>query len=399
MERNSRKSYTYALVKPSGPDCNLACTYCFYYHKQDYFAPGVHRMSDAVLETLIQKSLSGPERQFGFGWQGGEPTLMGLEFYQRAIELQKKYGAGKNISNSMQTNGILINEEWADFFIKYHFLVGLSIDGPAHVHDHYRVTASGKGTHEEVEKTARMLLNKKVEVNALSVVTDYSAKYPEETYRYLRDLGFTYLQFIPVVETNPENSREAAPYSVTAKAYGEFLCRIFDLWEADFRDGYATISVRLFDTFSHIYMGMQAPECTVRKTCGDYLVVEHNGDIFSCDFFVEDAWHLGNILEDDPREIINSRRQELFGKMKSQLAPKCLKCEWLAFCWGGCIKDRVRDPRDKRFNHFCEAYKIFFSYADQRFRKLMENFRDRQAREAQQYRTAQQTSRQPDQGS
>ncbi len=385
MER--KIPFSYALIKPSGPDCNMACEYCFYYEKQEYFdkgsTPAKSRMSDEVLETMIKKCLSGHVRQFGFGWQGGEPTLMGLDFYKKAMAYQEQYGKGKDVSNGIQTNGILITEEWADFFLKYNFLVGLSLDGPEHIHDHYRFMAGGQGSHAKVEETARMLLGKDVQVNALTVINDYSAQYPEEIYRYLREVGFDYLQFIPCVETNPENQREAAPYSLSAKAYGEFLCKIFDLWEADFVDGYATTSVRLFDTFSHVYLGMTPPECMAQRTCGNYLVVEHTGDIYSCDFFVEDAWHLGNLMADDPQELLNSRRQRLFGDMKAKLAPKCVKCEWLTFCRGGCIKDRIRDPQDKRFNHFCESYKIFFPYAHERFLKLMQGFQERQERDRQ----------------
>ncbi len=376
--------FTFALVKPAGPDCNMACAYCFYYEKQEYFDDTHSHMSEETLREMTRKCLSSSARQFGFGWQGGEPTLMGLDFYRKAVEYQKEFGRGQLVSNSLQTNGLLLNEQWADFLSSYKFLVGLSIDGPEHIHDHYRNDHGGRGTHSRVETVARLLLEKEVEVNALTVVNDYSVQYPDEIYTYLKELGFHYQQFIPCVETNPENPREAAPFSVTGKDYGEFLCRIFDLWEADFVDGYATTSVRLFDTFSHIYLGMTPPECTVRRTCGDYLVIEHDGSIYSCDFFVEDAWHLGNILEDDPVELLNSKRQNLFGEMKARLPAKCLKCPWLHFCRGGCIKDRIRDPRDKRFNHFCESYRIFFAYADQRFRKLMDGFQARQMRERQQ---------------
>lgn len=380
MAQKQFKPYNFALVKPTGPDCNIACTYCFYYEKQEMMGSGIHRMSEGILESLIKKSLENSGRIFNFGWQGGEPTLMGLDFFSKVIELQEKYGRGQMVTNSIQTNGLLLDEKWAHFLKEYNFLVGLSIDGKEHVHDHYRLTAGGQGTHRKVEDTAKLLLGAGVEVNALSTVNDYSVNFPEESYEYLKSLGFTFLQFIPIVETNPKNRREVAPYSVSGKAYGEFLCKLFDLWEADFSDGIAATSVRLFDTFSHIYLGHAAPECPNRKTCGDYLVVEHDGAVYSCDFFVEDAWKLGNIVEDDPVSMLNSRRQELFGTMKSQLAPKCRTCEWLPFCWGGCTKDRIRDPRDKRFNHFCEAYKIFFPYANDRFRTIMENFLKRQPR-------------------
>lgn len=373
-----RKPLTYVLVKPSGPDCNMGCEYCFYYDKQDYFTETPrHRMSHEVLEEMISQGMSVPQREFSFGWQGGEPTLMGLDFYREAVALQAAYANGREVHNSIQTNGILIDDAWADFLKANDFLVGLSIDGPIHIHDHYRLMQGGGGSHARVESAARLLLEKGVLVNALSVISSYSVQYPDEIYHYLKGLGFKFMQFIPCVETDPENPRQAAPFSVSAKAYGEFLCRIFDLWEADFVDGYASVSVRLFDTFSHVYLGLTPPECTMQRTCGTYLVVEHNGEVYSCDFFVEDTWRLGNVMTGRLEDMLNSKRQQLFGEIKAKLPKKCVTCEWLTFCRGGCPKDRIRDPQDKRFNHFCESYKIFFTYAHPRFAALMRRFVER----------------------
>ena len=380
---NMKKYLSYILVKPSGPDCNMACSYCFYAEKETYFGAGeLHRMSEEVLEEMIQQALSKPAREFSFGWQGGEPTLMGVDFYKKALEFEKKYGKGKHIANGLQTNGLLIDDEWVKLFTEHNFLIGLSLDGPEHIHDHYRLLRGGQGTHAKVEKHAKLMLEKGVAVNALSVVSDYSVKYPEEIYTYLKDLGFEYLQFIPCVETDAQNPKQAAPFSVSAEDYGNFLCKLFDLWAADFVEGRPTTSVRLFDTFSHIYLGMTPPDCTVHKTCGEYLVVEHTGDVYSCDFFVEDTWRLGNIMEgDELHSLIDSKKQHLFGNRKAQLASKCRSCEWLAFCRGGCIKDRIRDPRDKRFNHFCESYKMFFAYAHPKFSALMREFVERERAE------------------
>ena len=370
-----KKPLSFILVKPSGPDCNLACSYCFYSRKEAYFGAGeLHRMSDEVLEAMIRKALNRPGQQIGFGWQGGEPTLMGLDFYRKAIQFQERYGARMRVSNSLQTNGILIDDEWIEFLKKYAFLVGLSLDGPEHVHDRYRVDRGGRGTHREVEAAAKRMLASGVAVNAISVVTEYSSQHAAEIYHYQKSLGFEYLQFIPCVEMATDGSGQVADYSVSPESYGKFLCDLFDLWSADFVNGRPTTSVRIFETFAEVYLNRMPSECPARRTCGDYLVVEHNGGVYSCDFFVEDAWRLGNIVDDDPQEMLNGNRQTLFGKMKSQLPDKCLRCPWLLFCHGGCTKDRLRDPRDKRFNHFCESYKVFFAYADTRFRLLMEEF-------------------------
>lgn len=373
------KPLTYVLVKPAGPDCNLACDYCFYYKKQEDFEGDRHRMSPEIQENMIRQAMEQSGRSMGFGWQGGEPTLMGLDFYKRSIELQQHFGekfnsrtrgGGKLVSNGLQTNGILLNTQWSEFLRDNHFLVGLSIDGPEHVHNAYRKFPNSKGSHAIVEEKARMLLQTGVEVNALSVLNDYSVKFPDETYQYLKELGFTYMQFIPVVETNPFNLKEAAPFSVTPEAYGDYLCRLFDLWKADFSDGLPTTSVRLFDSLVQRYMGMPSADCVTQKECGGYVVVEHTGDVYSCDFFVEDAWHLGNIEDKRLIDMLNSKRQKLFGEMKKKLPKKCITCPWLQLCRGGCTKDRLRDPSDKKLNHFCGAYKKFYSYADKDLRTI-----------------------------
>ena len=216
------------------------------------------------------------------------------------------------------------------------------------------------------------MLDADVAVNALSVVTEYSASYAQEIYSYLKDLGFTYMQFIPILEMDEDNPRSVADYSVSAESYGRFLCDLFDLWEADFVDGKPTTSIRQFETYAAIYLDYPSPECTTRKSCGDYLVVEHNGEVYSCDFFVEDAWKLGTIYEDKPlEEMLNGKRQTLFGEVKNKLDKRCITCPWLQFCYGGCPKDRLRNPATKRFNPFCQSTKMFFSYVDERFRALL----------------------------
>jgi uncharacterized protein len=367
------------LIKPAGPDCNLDCTYCFYLKKAELFTESpVHRMSNEVQEELIRQVMQQGGKSVSFAWQGGEPTLMGINFYERAIELEKKYGRGQTVGNGLQTNGMLLNKDWARFLRKYDWLVGLSLDGPQHIHNRYRLDKGGHGTHQRVEDNARMLLDNDVAANALCCLTDYSVQFPDELYNYFKDIGLTWMQFIPIVETDPEDSSRAAPYSVTAKSYGEFLCRIFDLWMADFRNGQPTTSVRHFESVFYTYVGMQAPECTMMKECGPYVVIEHNGNVYSCDFFVEPKWKLGNVMSHRISAMLNSKQQFTFGAAKAVLPGECRKCQWLSKCYGGCTKDRIKDPTDNRKPRFCLSYKMFFAHADERLRWLAANWKQGQ---------------------
>jgi len=368
------KPLNFVLVKPTGPDCNLACEYCFYLEKAKLFRHKKHRMSDKILKEMTRKTVSINPGDINFGWQGGEPTLMGLDFFKQAVSYQKEFAKPEqNVGNSIQTNGICIDEEWVEFLKEKFFLVGLSIDGPESIHDTYRKTGNGMGTFHKVEKTALMLLENNVPVNSLTVLNNYSANYPEKIYTYLTSLGFKFLQFIPIVETDIRNKR-AASFSATGEQYGEFLCRIFDLWRKDFQQGRPTVSVRFFDSVFHRYVNMEAPDCLLQEECGSYIVIEHNGDVYSCDFFVEPEWKLGNIMKDDPFLMLNSDKQTQFGLMKKNVPVKCQECPWLQYCRGGCTKDRIRDPQDGHVNHFCAGYTMFFEYADSFLKQLADEF-------------------------
>ncbi|HDL19289.1 MAG TPA: anaerobic sulfatase maturase [Bacteroidetes bacterium] len=359
------------LIKPSGPDCNMACTYCFYLEKENLFTETkIHRMSDEILEEMIKQVLEQAGANVSFGWQGGEPTLMGLPFFEKAVAFQQKYGRGQSVGNGLQTNGILIDEKWAKFLDRYNFLVGLSLDGPENIHNHYRFLRGGKGSWQQVTSAAKVMLDAGVAVNALTVVNDYSVQFPEEIYYFHREMGLDFMQFIPCVETDPAHPDRAALFSVAPEKYGEFLCKIFDLWQADFEEGASTTSVRYFDSVFYSYVGLTAPECTLLPACGIYVVVEHNGDVYSCDFFVEPEWKLGNVMEHKIIDMLNSERQHRFGLMKAGLPQKCRTCKWLPYCYGGCTKDRIHDPRDQNLNHFCASYKMFFNHADERMRRL-----------------------------
>jgi len=365
------------LVKPAGPDCNLDCTYCFYLEKSELFSPGTHRMSVETLEILIRQAMEQGEPHVSFAWQGGEPTLMGLHWFEQAVEFQKQYGGGKSVGNGLQTNGLLLDSDWAKFLKKYEFLVGLSIDGPQRIHDTYRVTRGRKGSWEVVAAKAKMLMAEGVETNALTVVTSESAEHPEEIYGYLKALGFRYMQFIPCVEGSADDPSAVASFSVSAEAYGRFLVQMFDLWHNDFENGLPTTSIRYFDSVFHKYVGMSAPDCTLGRTCGTYVVVEHNGDVFSCDFFVEPKWKLGNIATDRLDEMLNSDQQTAFGEWKADLPEMCRSCRWLRNCWGGCTKDRIRDPQLTDPNHFCRSYMMFFEHADHIFTEMAVHWKQR----------------------
>jgi uncharacterized protein len=360
-----RKPLTSVLVKPSGPDCNLNCTYCFYLEKSGLFtAERVHRMNDRILEETVRQVMQQSGESVSIAWQGGEPTLMGLEFYEKAIQFEQKYGHGQMVGNGLQTNGLLLSREWAKFLKKYDWLVGLSLDGPAFIHDKYRLDQGGKATHSRVEANAKMLLNEGVAVNAMCCVTSHSVQYPEELYNYFKSLGLTYMQFIPVVETDRNDPAKAADFSVRAVDYGHFLNKLFDLWIADFENGQPTTSVRHFESVFYSYVGLQSPECTMLKECAPYVVVEHNGNVYSCDFFVEPRWKLGNVQHDKLINMLNSKKQTVFGQAKTVLPRECRQCNWLTKCYGGCTKDRVKDPQDNRKPRFCTSYKLFFEHAD-----------------------------------
>jgi uncharacterized protein len=369
------KPLSSVLVKPSGPDCNLGCTYCFYLKKEKLFPETkTHRMSPEIQEEMIRQLMQQSGESVSIGWQGGEPSLMGIDFFKRAIELEKKYGHSQTVGNGFQTNGLLLNREWAEFFKKYDWLIGLSLDGPEHIHDHYRLDKGQHKTWRIVRDNAEMLLSEGVAVNAMCCITDYSADKAEELYNYYKDMGFTWMQFIPVVERDEEDPSKAAAFSLTDEKFGEFLIKLFDLWLADFKEGKPTTSVRHFESVFYSYVGLESPECSFMKECGAYVVIEHNGNVYSCDFFVEPRHKLGNIRHDKIINMLNSKKQEEFGKAKSVLPRKCRFCKWNSKCFGGCTKDRIKDPADHNQPRFCLSYKMFFEHADDQLRMMAANW-------------------------
>ena len=383
----TKKALGSVLIKPAGPDCNMACEYCFYREKDVLFGGSpAHRMSEEVLEETMRQVLAQPVSAVSIGWQGGEPTLMGLSFFEKAVAFEERFGQGKSVGNGLQTNGLLLDRNWAAFLRRYSFLVGLSLDGPEGLHDGYRRLAGGQATWQRTVDAARLLLDTDVAVNALTVVNDLTAQYAREIYEFHRSLGLVHMQFIPCVEGDPERPGHAAPFAVSGDALGRFLTEVFDLWLADFRDGLPTTFIRFFDSVFYRYVGLEPPECDLSEECGPYLVVEHNGDVFACDFFVDPEWRLGNVMSGRLVHMLNSARQREFGRRKAELPEACRACEWRSVCRGGCPKDRLRDPSDEGRNHFCAGFKAFFTHADARLKALAEDWKGKNAEFGGQYK-------------
>lgn len=357
------------LIKPSGSDCNVDCHYCFYKDRAPEVGQGKQRMTYEVLEKLVKDYMELRFSPAGFAWQGGEPTLIGLEFYEKLVELQKKYGAdGQEVGNSFQTNAILLDEKWCRFLHENKVLVGISIDGPKELHDYYRLDHAGKGTFDRVVRAIDNCKKYKAEFNTLTLINAKTAEHPEEIFDFLVDLGVKYLQFIPCVEVDPATG-EIADFSVSPEQLGDFWCRIFDRW---FEYGPQKMSIRDFDSMlSYCAMGRHTI-CTFDRQCSQYIVIEHNGDAFCCDFFVEPKWRLGNIFETPIEQLAAGSLKREFARKKQNLCNKCLVCRHLAACRGGCMKDRAPFDSENygKESYFCAAYKKFFDYAMPRFMQI-----------------------------
>ena len=357
------------LIKPSGSDCNLDCKYCFYKNRAPEVGQGRQRMSQKVLEGMVKDYLGLGLGICGFAWQGGEPMLMGLDFYKKAVELQKKYSqAGQTVSNALQTNAVLLDEKWCQFLHENKFLVGISIDGPKEFHDYYRLDHSGHGTFDKVMKAIELCKEYKVQFNTLTLLNSKNVGHPDELFDFLVGKGVRYLQFISCVEKDPATG-EIADFAITPKQYGEFLCRIFDRW---YDYGPDKVSIRDFDSILSLCAVGKHTLCTFDKQCSTYIVIEHTGDAFCCDFFVEPGWKLGNIFETPIGKLASGSKKRTFARTKQRLCGRCIACRHLAVCRGGCMKDRTVFQRDNftQVSYFCESYKRFFDYAMPRFMQI-----------------------------
>ncbi len=370
----------HVLAKPTGAICNLACSYCFFLDKELLYEGDRFRMSDELLDRYIRQLIEAHDiPQVTVAWQGGEPTLMGIDFYRRSIELQNRHRKpGMSFFNTMQTNGTLLNDEWCEFFKEHDFLVGISIDGPRQLHDAYRVYKGGKGSFDKVMRGLRLLQKHGVEYNVLTTVNRINGDYPKEVYRFLRDeVGTEWMQFIPVVERvdadgEPAHLRgsHASERSVGAEQFGSFLITIFDEWV---RHDVGSVFVQTFEAAARNWMGLASGMCVFNETCGTGLALEHNGDLYSCDHFVDPDFFIGNISDRNMKDIVSGSQQYDFGQDKLTTLPQyCLDCDVRFACHGECPKNRFIETPDGEpgLNYLCDGFKAFFNHVD-RPMKLM----------------------------
>ena len=381
----------HAMTKPIGSTCNLDCTYCYYLSKENLAkGPGAARMSDETLELFIQQYIAGVTGdQIIFSWQGGEPTLLGLDFFRKVIALQKKHAkTGQRIENDLQTNGTLLEDEWCEFLKENRFLVGLSIDGPKEIHDHYRVSKGGRPTFDQVFAAAKMLQSYDVPLNTLTCVHRFNGRKPLDVYRFLRqELNSNYIQFIPIVEhrnfervapqtwNHDELPRDSEPeakpghpnsivtdWSVDPDDWGYFLCKVFDRWLS--RD-IGKVMVNQFETLVAQHLGLPSQMCIYSENCGKAVAVENDGSVYSCDHYVYPKYRIGNLKTGQLDKMVFSREQVKFGYAKSESLPQyCRQCAFLTDCWGECPKNRfIRTPDgEPGLNYLCRGFKKFFAH-------------------------------------
>lgn len=363
MAKLSREFQIFA--KPTGALCNLDCRYCYYLKKEQLYPESTSlRMPDDLLDEYIAQQIAiAPGDEILFSWHGGEATTLGLDYFRRIVELERRHcPVGKHVSNSIQTNGVLLNEEWCNFFAAERFGVGLSVDGPEPLHDAYRVTKGQKPTHRQVMQGYRMLRQRKIPVDLLCVVHAQNVRQPLDVYHFFKEIGAQYLSFIPLVEPQPGAPAGVSDRSVPAEAFGDFLCAIFNEWV---RRDMGRLIVQIFEEAARPAYGLNHSLCVFRPTCGDEPVIEHNGDLYQCDHFVTPEHRLGNIRETPLADLLESPAQEAFGQAKlERLTRQCQACDVRAMCNGGCPKDRIIATPDGEpgLNYLCAGYRRFFTY-------------------------------------
>ena len=397
-QSGNRSQGIHVVAKPVGPLCNLHCEYCFYLEKKALFGSDAnYRLSDDVLSAFITNYITTqPTPVVEFVWQGGEPTLAGIEFFQRVIKLQKPFSREKTITNSLQTNGTLLTEKWCRFLKKNNFMVGISLDGPQEIHDRYRFDRKGKGSFEKVMRGLRLLQEHEVAYNVLACVARETEKRPLEVYRFLREQGVEFIQFSPVVERFPdamslnlglrlaspasldkeETQVQIFPWSVSPEGYGDFLIAIYEEWV---RNDVGKVFVMNFEWALNAWIGNPSPVCVHARTCGRSVVIEHNGDVYACDHHVYPQYRIGNILESGLMEQVEASCKKGFGIDKEKALPQwCRECDVLAACQGGCPKHRFAKTRydEPGLNYLCDGYNKFFRHIRKYLRamtKLLEH--------------------------
>ena len=381
-----RREAFHVMTKPMGAICNLDCKYCYYLEKEKLFPKNENfKMSDEVLDAYVRQYIASQNfPEVNFAWQGGEPTLLGVNYFKKIVALQQKYGDGKRISNALQTNGTLLTNEWCEFFVQNHFLVGLSVDGPDRLHNAYRVDKKQQPTASRVMKGMKLLKKHGVDFNTLTVVNRQNSREPREVYNFLKESGSGFIQFIPLVERLPASApgpndltfahppvpgvapldSTVTKWSVDPAQYGEFLVTIFDQWV---RNDVGKVFVQLFDVALSQWAGVGSPLCFFAEKCGGALALEHNGDVFSCDHYVYPEYRLGNLLNQSLGDMVNSPTQQKFGNDKQDTLPQyCRTCEVRFACNGECPKHRfIRTPDGEAgLNYLCAGYKRFFTHVD-----------------------------------
>jgi uncharacterized protein len=361
-----KTSHFHVMVKPIGAICNLGCTYCYYLEKEHLYPEGEQfRMPWKVLKSFIRRYSAAHKHlpEIHFAWQGGEPTLLGLDFFERAVALQRKYQpAACRITNSIQTNGVLLDDAWGRFLKEQGFLVGISLDGSPDLHDRYRVDKGGQPTFDRVARGLEILQRHKVEYNVLTCVHRHNGDHPLEVYRFLKSLGARFIQFIPIVGRASPTLEAAMPTSVGAEQYGRFLTSVFDEWLCN---DVGQVFVQIFDVALGIWALGQASLCVFDETCGRALALEHNGDLFSCDHFVTPEHRLGNLMDVPLVKMVDSPRQQRFGQAKRDALPAyCKTCDIRFACNGGCPKNRfaLTPEGEPGLNYLCAGYQHFFHH-------------------------------------
>ena len=377
IKRNERRGFT-SMVKPVGSLCNMRCKYCYYLDKAALYDYRQPTMNDELLENYIRANIEGNNSPvIAFAWHGGEPLLAGKEFFRKAVALQQKYAEGRTVENSIQTNGLLIDDEWCTIFRDNNFLVGVSIDGPEDIHDAHRIDAGGNPTFTRVMKGIERLYRNRVEYNTLTTVNIHSQGRGAEVYNFLRGIS-VFMQFLPVAELlcdgriqSPEAQKaDIAPWSISARGFGEFMCDIFDIWvKHDVGRRY----VQLFDATLALKVGVQPSVCSLCETCGSGLTVEHNGDVYCCDHFVYPEYKIGNIHTDRLADLAYCDRQFEFGIAKRALLPReCRHCKFYNLCHGECPKHRFINDNTGEYgkNYLCDGYRMFYEHTEQAMEKM-----------------------------
>lgn len=369
VKRNERRGFT-SMVKPVGSLCNMRCKYCYYLDKAALYDYRQPQMDEALLENYIRANIEGNNSPvIAFAWHGGEPLLAGKEFFRKAVALQQRYAEGRTVENSIQTNGLLVDDEWCAIFRDNNFLVGVSIDGPESIHDAHRVDAGGNPTFARVMKGIERLYRNRVEYNTLTTINIHSEGRGAEVYNFLRQIS-VFMQFLPVAELlcdgrvqSPENQgADIAPWSVSAKGFGQFMCDIFDVWV---KNDVGRRYVQLFDATLALMVGVQPSVCSLCETCGSGLTVEHSGDVYCCDHFVYPEYKIGNIHTDRLADLAYCDRQFEFGVAKRALLPReCRHCKFYNLCHGECPKHRFICDNTGEYgkNYLCDGYRMFYEH-------------------------------------